>query len=136
MIEQFKKLDKLIVEKTQPPVSTALRNQLALTREQVEAYQASSDKQDETLAKQAETISALQSQCQELDSQHRNSHKVGVTLKNGKTVFYPANTYALLPNKNAPVTIEFRMLDKTKHTYRAVAHAKWADVSEVHEPTS
>ena len=136
MIEQFQKLDNLIVENTQPPVRTMLRNQLALTREQVEAYQAASDKQDETLAKQAETIAALQHQCQEHESQHRNSHRFGVTFRNGKTVFYPGNTYALLPNKNAPVTIEFRMLDKVKHTYREVGHAQWADVSEVHEPLS
>jgi DNA repair exonuclease SbcCD ATPase subunit len=59
MAIQFQKLDDLIIEHTQPPVRTILRSQLALAQEQIEAYQASSDKQDETLAKQAETIERL-----------------------------------------------------------------------------
>lgn len=134
MIDQFQKLDDLIFELTQDKVRATLRHQLALTREQVEAYQATSDKQDKTLAKQAETIAELQSRNQEFERKHQDRHNVGVTLKNGRTVFYPANTYALLPNINAPTTIEFRMLDKIKHTYRAVGHAQWSDVSEVHEP--
>lgn len=136
IIEHLQRLDALIVEHTKPPVTAMLRRELSFAIEQGEAYQAASDKQDKTLAKQAETISALQGQYQELESQHRNRHNVGVTLKNGKTVFYPANTYALLPNKNAPVTIEFRMADKAKHTYHEVGHAKWSEVSEVHEPSA
>jgi len=60
MADQFQKLDDLIMEDTRTPVLTILRNQLALTRQQVEAYQASSDRQDQTLAAQAETIAALQ----------------------------------------------------------------------------
>ena len=59
MLDQFQKLDDLILERTQPPVRTVLRGQLALTREQVEAYQEASDRQDETLARQAEEIAAL-----------------------------------------------------------------------------
>lgn len=69
MIDQFQKLDDLIVEHTQPPVRAILRNQLALTREQVEAYQAASDKQDQTLAKQAEAIAELQKAKAEVDRQ-------------------------------------------------------------------
>jgi hypothetical protein len=59
MIEQFQKLDELIIQHTQPPVRAILRHQLSLTREQVEAYQASSDKQDKTLQEQAEMIEQL-----------------------------------------------------------------------------
>ena len=59
MIDQFQKLDDLIVEHTQLPVRTILRNQLALTREQVEAYQAGSDEQDKTLSRQAQEIERL-----------------------------------------------------------------------------
>lgn len=62
IIDQFQKLEDLIIEHTKPPVQTMLRNQLALTREQVEAYQASSDKQDETLAAQIAEIGRLQQQ--------------------------------------------------------------------------
>lgn len=69
MIDQFQKLDDLIIEHTQPPVRTVLRNQLALTREQIEAYQASSDRQDQTLSAQAETIAELQKAKTEVDRQ-------------------------------------------------------------------
>jgi len=60
MLEQFQKLDGLIIDHTEPPVRTTLRNQLALTREQVEAYQSASDSQDQTLAAQIEAITGLQ----------------------------------------------------------------------------
>jgi hypothetical protein len=69
MLNQFQKLDDLIVELTQPPVRATLRNQLALTREQVEAYQASSDKQDQTLAAQLDTITTLQNDKANLEKQ-------------------------------------------------------------------
>jgi uncharacterized membrane protein YqiK len=65
MLDQFQKLDDLIIEHAQPPVRTMLRNQLALTREQVEAYQAASNKQDETLTRQAEAIAGAQKAEQE-----------------------------------------------------------------------
>jgi hypothetical protein len=60
MLDQFQELDRLILDNTHPPVVSILRNQLSLLREQTEAYQAASDKQDETLATQANTIAALQ----------------------------------------------------------------------------
>ncbi len=59
ILDLFQKLDDLIVEHTQPPAQSILRNQLALTREQIEAYQAASDKQDQTLAAQIQTIERL-----------------------------------------------------------------------------
>ena len=60
ILDQFQKLEDLIVEHTVPPVQTRLRNQLALSREQAEAYQRDSDRQDQTLQRQAQTIAALQ----------------------------------------------------------------------------
>ena len=60
MISQFDKLDDLIIEHTKPPVTSMLRNQLAATREQIEAYQAASDKQVQTVEAQAEMITHLQ----------------------------------------------------------------------------
>src|SRR6266571_3595197 len=60
VLDQLQKLDDLIIEHTEPPTRTVLRNQLALTREQIEAYQAASDRQDQTLSRQAETIEELQ----------------------------------------------------------------------------
>ena len=60
MIESLQRLDESILEHTKPPVAAILRNQLSLIREQCEAYQAASDKQDNTLAKQIETIEKLQ----------------------------------------------------------------------------
>lgn len=55
-MDQFQRLDELILENTSPPVQVILRNQLHLTREQIEAYQEASNKQDATLARQAERI--------------------------------------------------------------------------------
>lgn len=75
IIEQFQKLDDLIFEHTQPPVRTILRNQLALTREQVEAYQASSDRQDETLSAQAQAIAQLQQENKQLVSQKEEAER-------------------------------------------------------------
>lgn len=69
MIDQFQKLDDLIIEHTQPPVLAMLRNQLALTRGQVESYQAASDKQDETLATQVETIDRLMKEKEAIDAE-------------------------------------------------------------------
>ena len=138
MIDQFQKLDELIVEHTQPPIRTMLRNQLALTREQVEAYQAASDKQDHTLSRQAKTIAALQKTNQDFvekyEKPHAEKHKIGVTLKNGQKAMYDADAYAILPNSRAPQMVEFRRTDKAKQTYRRVAHAKWSEIAELHFP--
>lgn len=66
IITHLQELDNLIVESTKPPVTAKLRNKLALIIEQAEAYQASSDKQDETLAAQAQTIERLITENQKL----------------------------------------------------------------------
>jgi hypothetical protein len=66
LMDQFQKLDDLIVEHTLPPAQTILRNQLALAREQIEAYQAASDKQDATLERQANAIAELQEEKKKL----------------------------------------------------------------------
>jgi len=59
MMDQFQRLDNLIIGTTVGEVRVRLRYQLALTREQIEAYQQSSDRQDQTLAAQIETIERL-----------------------------------------------------------------------------
>lgn len=59
MIIDLQKLDALIVEHTHPPVTSILRHQLSLVTEQAEAYQESSDKQDNTLSEQIKTINRL-----------------------------------------------------------------------------
>jgi len=58
-MDQFQRLDNLIIGTTVGEVRVRLRYQLALTREQIEAYQQSSDRQDQTLAAQIETIERL-----------------------------------------------------------------------------
>ena len=131
---QFQKLDDLIIEHTRPPVTAILRNRLAVVREQVEAYQDTSDKQDKVLAKQAETITELQRKCHELESKHLESHKVTVTFKNGTTLAYEANDYYIRPNKDKPETVEFRMVDKVKNSYKIVGDAKWAEILAIHLP--
>jgi hypothetical protein len=62
ILSQFQRLEELIIEHTRAPTTIILRNQLNLVREQIEAYQASSDRQDKTLAAQLETVTALQKQ--------------------------------------------------------------------------
>jgi rubrerythrin len=88
MIDQFQKLDDLILEHTEPPVTAKLRNQLALTREQVEAYQARSDKQEKTLATQAETITKMQQQLAEYDKwEQENTRYVLRQLDSGGFIY-------------------------------------------------
>jgi hypothetical protein len=106
-----------------------LRNQIAFIAHEVAAFEA-----EYTRAVQANTKLQEAQSARDQQVATENRHKVRVTLKNGKTVYCSANTHALLPNTAAPVTIEFRMLDKAKGTYRAVGHAMCADVSEVHDP--
>lgn len=59
IIEHLQRLDALIIEHTKPPVTPILRRELAFAIEQCEAYQAASDKQDQTLSAQVETIERL-----------------------------------------------------------------------------
>jgi hypothetical protein len=66
LIEQLTDLDRRIIDLTKPPITTELRNKLSLAIEQAEAYQAASDKQDNTLAKQVETITKLQEENKKL----------------------------------------------------------------------
>jgi hypothetical protein len=141
IIEHLQRLDTLIVEHTKPPVTAILRRELSFAIEQGEAYQAASDKQDETLAKQAEAIAALQKQNQALVSKYEKSdgdrHKIGVTLNNGSTVFYDADSYVLLPNKNAPQVVEFhKKSEKFANAVRTVAHVRFSEIKEVHEPAA
>lgn len=74
-IDQLQKLDALIVQHTQPPVTSVLRNQLSLTIEQCEAYQAASDKQDQTLAAQLETIERLMKENLELNAKIKSTNR-------------------------------------------------------------
>jgi hypothetical protein len=74
---------------------------------------------------------------EQVEAHSEREKSVGVTLMNGKSVYYlGSNAYKLLPNDSAPVTIEIRKRDKAKGTYTVVAHAKWTDVSEIHEASS
>ena len=69
IIQHLQTLDDLIGKNTQPPVTAILRNRLSLTIEQCEAYQASSDKQDQTLATQVETIERITREKQQVDAE-------------------------------------------------------------------
>ena len=62
LLDQLQKLDALFIEHTMPPVTPILRRHLALTVEQIEAYSAASERQDQTLATQAQTVAELQAQ--------------------------------------------------------------------------
>jgi len=59
IIEHLQELDALVIKHTLPPATPILRAKIQVMAEQIEAYQASSDKQDETLARQAAAIKEL-----------------------------------------------------------------------------
>ena len=142
---ELQQLDDLIVKHTTPPVTAMLRNKLHPLRDQLEAYIIAK----ETGAKQASELeernrylvaenlriisekNALEAKQAESDADRL---KVGATLKNGRKVMYEADAYAILPNSKTPQVVEFRKVDTAQHTYQTVAHAKWADVSEIHGP--
>jgi len=135
--EGLDKIEKMILDRAPVAGLRAYIQTLYQFAEAEDQRTTATIKQNEELVAQNQNViaqkNAIETKQAELDA---NRHKVGVTLKNGKTVYYDANYYTLLPNKNAPVTIEFQMMNKERHTYRPVGHAQWSDVSEVHEPSA
>jgi hypothetical protein len=110
MIDQFQKLDDLIKKHTESEVTTILRGQLALTQEQVEAYQAASDKQDRTLSSQAEAIAELQEENKELVAanaalQEENKKLIATTVELRQENEKLITTRARLQARNEPLSI-------------------------------
>jgi len=68
MIQQFKILEDFILKLRNADEVAKCRNALATLGEQVEAYQKSSDEQDSTLKRQADTIVQLQNQVRDLEA--------------------------------------------------------------------
>ncbi len=142
---ELQKLDDLIVTHTTPPVTAMLRNKLHPLRDQLEAYITAKEKElNQTSELEgrnqylvAENLRII-SEKNEIEAKQVQSDaerlKVGATLKNGQKVMYEADAYAILPNNKTPQVVEFRKVDTAQHTYQTVAHAKWADVSEIHGP--
>jgi hypothetical protein len=133
--ESLESLDSMVTNHASTP---EIRSQIAYILREVEALEADFVGTVRNHAQLADAHTKLKNAqlARDQEAAAENKHKVGVTLNSGVTKFYPANTYALLPNKNAPVTIEFRMADKAKHSYYEVGHAKWSEVAEVHEPSA
>src|SRR5579883_3146059 len=112
LMTQFQKLDDLIKEHTEQPLQNKLRGQLALTREQIEAFQENSDRQDATLKKQLERITELQDENGRLkDDLHRlkNQHAEevylwdGIEYRRGKRTF--RQWVAVCPKCHLPLLI-------------------------------
>jgi hypothetical protein len=59
IVAHLQELDDMIVEHTKPPVTTMLRNKVAFCIEQAQARAADVDRQEQTLARQIETIDRL-----------------------------------------------------------------------------
>jgi hypothetical protein len=113
MMQQFQKLDDLIKEHTEQPIQNMLRGQLALTREQIEAFQEKSDTQDATLAKQLHRITELQDENARLkDELHRlkNQHAEevylwqGIEYRRGKRTFQ--HWVGCCPKCHLPISFE------------------------------
>jgi len=86
IVTRLQELDHLIIEQTKPPVTPILRSKLSLIIEEAEAYQASSDKQSQTLARQAETITTMQQAKNEVDAELEK-------MKAESTIFYKATEF-------------------------------------------
>jgi hypothetical protein len=126
--ESIDALDRMIDGQASKP---ELRSQIAFIGREVAALEAdySHLSQDHATLQEAQLA-------RDDDVAVENRHKVGVTLTNGVTKYYDADTYKILPNEREPRMVEFRKTDKAAHTYQEVAHAKWSDVSEVHKPSA
>lgn len=59
IVTHLQELDNLIIEHTKPPVTAMLRNKVAFCLEQAQARAADVERQEQTLAKQIETIERL-----------------------------------------------------------------------------
>ena len=113
MMQQFQKLDDMIKEHTEQPIQNILRGQLALTREQIEAFQDKSDTQDATLEKQLQRITELQDENAKLkDELHqlKNQHAEevylwrGIEYRRGKRTF--KHWVACCPKCHLPISFE------------------------------
>ena len=68
------------------------------------------------------------------ESVAENRHRVRVTLTNGLTRYYDADTYEIIRNNGEPNMVEIRKTDKANHIYHTIATARWSEVAEVHKP--
>ena len=66
ILNELLEMDRLIVDKTQPPLTAQLRNKLSVCVEQAEARSKDVEKQQVTLATQMETIERLQNEVKDL----------------------------------------------------------------------
>jgi hypothetical protein len=81
-----------------------------------------------------ERCEALRAEAQQNAAKSDDEPMIAVTLRNGKTLRHRGNDYALLPNKNAPKVVEFRLLDRAKNLYTETGHAEWSEVAHVQKP--
>jgi hypothetical protein len=102
MLDDFAKLETLIIENTEPAVQARLRSQLSIVRERVEAYQASSDRQDQTLKEQLNTIERLTEEKNRLIAELENQKR--------------AQSLKTLEKKNEVLSQSYRMLRDKKTT--------------------
>ena len=113
-----------------------IRNFIARLREFAEAEDqrtATLDKRNEELLAAKRTIISENQQPGTQDTKSSGlARKFVVTLNSGKTVEYNCDTYVILPNSRDPQMVEFRVVNRPENSYRAIAHAKWSEIAELH----
>jgi hypothetical protein len=124
--ESLDSLDSMVTNHAATP---EIRSQIAHIAREVAVLQTDYMSAIDSQAKLAEKQSARD---QEMAAENR--HKIGVTLNDGSKVFYDADSYVLLPNKNAPQVVEFhKKSEKSANAVRTVAHVRFSEIKEVHE---
>jgi hypothetical protein len=69
IVTHLQELDDLIIEHTKPPVTAMLRNKVAFCIEQAQARAADVERQEQTLARQIETIQTLRDAKAQVDAE-------------------------------------------------------------------
>ena len=126
--ELVETLDRMIDGPTSKP---ELRSQIAFIGREIAVLEAKYAELHEahTQLKQAQTA-------RDQEMALENRHKVGVTLNNGITRYYDADSYDVLPNFASPKMVEIRKTDKERRSFRSVAIVSWSEIAEIHKPAA
>ena len=132
--ENLDALDRMV---TNHASTAEIRSQIAFIERELTAFEAEYMSTARSYVRLQDEHKKLQHAqlARDQETVAENRHKVGVTLTNGVTRYYDADTYEILPNQRDPKMVEFRRTDKAKNLYYTMATARWSEIAEVHKPT-
>ena len=131
LTEHIDSLDKMVADHA---ATCEIRSQIAFIGREVAALEANYASLHSAHTELKELYEALRAEAQQDSVKFHDESMIVVTLRNGKTLTHPGNDYALLPSKNAPKVVEFRLLDKAKGVFTETGHAEWSQVAHVQKP--